>query len=182
MVCLELLELRRERGGKDRSYKKSREEVMTDSPTLPLNNSESFISSPSEYHFVEPDNRNSGSQPREEATARRDDVHPTSLNHDTPAHDTDVEVLSDTNRQSSDGSHDDNVHNHTQPRKDKEKGPALPPPPAEHIENVEENARICLSEYEVKWDGPNDPMNPRCKSAARKWIIMAVVSWSAFCV
>lgn len=39
--------------------------------------------------------------------------------------------------------------------------------------------------YEVKWDddeGRRDPMNPYNKSELRKWIILFVVSMSAFCV
>ena len=39
--------------------------------------------------------------------------------------------------------------------------------------------------YEVKWDddeGRRDPMNPYNKSEPRKWIILFVVSMSAFCV
>ncbi|TKA61537.1 hypothetical protein B0A49_08178 [Cryomyces minteri] len=37
-------------------------------------------------------------------------------------------------------------------------------------------------EFEVKWDGDNDPMNPRSKSKLHKWIIVLIVSSSSLCV
>lgn len=38
------------------------------------------------------------------------------------------------------------------------------------------------TEYEVNWDGENDPMNPRSMSKARKWLIVWIVSFSSACV
>ena len=37
-------------------------------------------------------------------------------------------------------------------------------------------------EFEVQWDGDNDPMNPRCMSKARKWMIVVIVSAGSTCV
>ena len=37
-------------------------------------------------------------------------------------------------------------------------------------------------EFEVKWDGEDDPMNPRSMNRVRKWIIVVIVSTSSLCV
>jgi len=37
-------------------------------------------------------------------------------------------------------------------------------------------------EFEVRWDGEDDPMNPRSMSKLRKWLIVMIVSWSSLCV
>jgi len=37
-------------------------------------------------------------------------------------------------------------------------------------------------QYEVSWDGPDDPMNPKSRSSLRKWIIVLIVSGSSLCV
>lgn len=37
-------------------------------------------------------------------------------------------------------------------------------------------------DYEVQWDGENDPMNPRTFSKARKWLIVLIVSAGSTCV
>ena len=37
-------------------------------------------------------------------------------------------------------------------------------------------------EFEVHWDGDNDPMNPRSMSKARKWVIVLIVSATSLCV
>ncbi|KAI5215223.1 MFS general substrate transporter [Aureobasidium subglaciale] len=37
-------------------------------------------------------------------------------------------------------------------------------------------------EFEVTWDGDDDPMNPRSMPYARKWIIVIIVSASSLCV
>lgn len=37
-------------------------------------------------------------------------------------------------------------------------------------------------EFEVTWDGDDDPMNPRSMAYARKWIIVIIVSASSLCV
>ena len=37
-------------------------------------------------------------------------------------------------------------------------------------------------EYEVHWDGENDPMHPRSMSKARKWLVVWIVSFSSACV
>ena len=34
----------------------------------------------------------------------------------------------------------------------------------------------------VKWDGDNDPMNPRSMSKLRRWIVVLIVSSSSLCV
>ncbi|KAK6003316.1 hypothetical protein QM012_001161 [Aureobasidium pullulans] len=37
-------------------------------------------------------------------------------------------------------------------------------------------------DFEVTWDGDDDPMNPRSMAYARKWIIVVIVSASSLCV
>lgn len=37
-------------------------------------------------------------------------------------------------------------------------------------------------EFEVAWDGDDDPMNPRSMAYARKWVIVLIVSASSLCV
>ncbi|KIW04343.1 uncharacterized protein PV09_04633 [Verruconis gallopava] len=37
-------------------------------------------------------------------------------------------------------------------------------------------------QFEVKWDGDNDPMNPRSRSKFRKWIVVLIMAGSALCV
>jgi hypothetical protein len=37
-------------------------------------------------------------------------------------------------------------------------------------------------EFEVAWDGDDDPMNPRSMPYARKWIIIIILSASSLCV
>ncbi len=37
-------------------------------------------------------------------------------------------------------------------------------------------------QFEVQWDGDDDPMNPRCMSGARKWSIVIIVSAGSTCV
>ncbi|KAK4984104.1 hypothetical protein LTR66_008606 [Elasticomyces elasticus] len=36
--------------------------------------------------------------------------------------------------------------------------------------------------FEVGWDGDDDPMNPRSRNKADKWLIVVILSTSAFCV
>jgi hypothetical protein len=37
--------------------------------------------------------------------------------------------------------------------------------------------------YEVRWeDGDNDPLNPRSRSMAKKWLVVLIVSASSLCV
>lgn len=37
-------------------------------------------------------------------------------------------------------------------------------------------------QFEVRWDGDDDPMDPRCMSRTRKWIIVIIVSAGSTCV
>lgn len=37
-------------------------------------------------------------------------------------------------------------------------------------------------EFEVTWDGEDDPMNPRTMSKARKWLIVTIAATSSTCV
>lgn len=37
-------------------------------------------------------------------------------------------------------------------------------------------------EFEVRWDGDADPLNPRTMSRIRKWIIVSIMASSALCV
>jgi hypothetical protein len=37
-------------------------------------------------------------------------------------------------------------------------------------------------QFEVTWDGDDDPMNPRSMPFARKWIIIIILSASSLCV
>ena len=45
-----------------------------------------------------------------------------------------------------------------------------------------ENGEDPEKEFEVQWDGDQDPMNPRNMSKARKWIVVAIVSAGSTCV
>jgi len=36
--------------------------------------------------------------------------------------------------------------------------------------------------FDVKWDGENDPLNPRTWKSFRKWIVVLIVSASSICV
>ena len=37
-------------------------------------------------------------------------------------------------------------------------------------------------QFEVRWDGISDPMNPRSMSKPRKWLVLILVSMSSLCV
>lgn len=37
-------------------------------------------------------------------------------------------------------------------------------------------------EFEVKWDGESDPMNPRCKKKWNKWLIVVIIAFCSLCV
>ncbi len=52
-----------------------------------------------------------------------------------------------------------------------------------HVE-IRENAESHdpEKEFEVRWDGDNDPMNPRSMSKPRKWLIVVIVSSCSLCV
>lgn len=43
-----------------------------------------------------------------------------------------------------------------------------------------EQKRVVDSEFDVYWDGDEDPENPMCWSARRKWTIVAIVSFITF--
>lgn len=48
-----------------------------------------------------------------------------------------------------------------------------------------ESASILLigeEEFDVKWDGPEDPRSPRSMDNARKWVCTLVVSLGSLCV
>ena len=45
-----------------------------------------------------------------------------------------------------------------------------------------ENGEDPEKEFEVQWDGDQDPMNPRNMSNGRKWIVVAIVSAGSTCV
>ena len=45
-----------------------------------------------------------------------------------------------------------------------------------------ENGEDPEKEFEVQWDGDQDPMNPRNMSKTRKWIVVAIVSAGSTCV
>ena len=47
---------------------------------------------------------------------------------------------------------------------------------------IEEIKGSAEKEWEVKWDGDHDPMNPRSMSTPRKWVIVLIVSASSLCV
>jgi multidrug resistance protein len=36
--------------------------------------------------------------------------------------------------------------------------------------------------FVVDWDGPNDPLNPKNKSLARKWTIVIIIAFGSYCV
>ena len=38
------------------------------------------------------------------------------------------------------------------------------------------------SQFTVKWDDENDPMNPRSMSLLRRWVIVTVISMGSACV
>jgi len=37
-------------------------------------------------------------------------------------------------------------------------------------------------DFDVKWDGDHDPMDPRNMGTARKWMIVVILSTSSLCV
>lgn len=36
--------------------------------------------------------------------------------------------------------------------------------------------------FEVRWDGPDDPMNPKNLATARKWLIVITLAFGSLCV
>ena len=48
--------------------------------------------------------------------------------------------------------------------------------------NGQNNEHDADKEFEVKWDGDDDPMNPRNMSHGRKWVIVLIVSAGSTCV
>ena len=52
----------------------------------------------------------------------------------------------------------------------------------EEVSTKEPAEQETEKEFEVQWDGDDDPMNPRCMSKTRKWIIVLIVSAGASCV
>jgi hypothetical protein len=50
-------------------------------------------------------------------------------------------------------------------------------------QNMENGGPAEKDPFEVHWDGgESDPMNPRSMSAARKWLVVLIVSASSLCV
>lgn len=47
---------------------------------------------------------------------------------------------------------------------------------------VDEESHDPEKEFEVDWDGDDDPMNPRSMNKLRKWLIVLTVSSSSLCV
>lgn len=47
---------------------------------------------------------------------------------------------------------------------------------------AEESKRDEEQDYEVRWDGDGDPMNPHSLSKARRWLIVVIVSMGSTCV
>lgn len=45
-----------------------------------------------------------------------------------------------------------------------------------------ENGKSEEKHFEVKWDGPDDPMDPKNMSRARKWMVVVIVSSGSTCV
>ena len=45
-----------------------------------------------------------------------------------------------------------------------------------------EGAPDTKESFEVRWDGDEDPINPRNMGTARKWMIVLLVSTSSLCV
>ncbi|KAL8950409.1 MAG: hypothetical protein Q9222_003547 [Ikaeria aurantiellina] len=52
----------------------------------------------------------------------------------------------------------------------------------DHTEEARRQGNADEKDFEVQWDGDNDPMNPRSMSKARKWSIVLIVSSSSTCV
>jgi hypothetical protein len=52
----------------------------------------------------------------------------------------------------------------------------------EEMSKREDEEQAPEKQFEVQWDGDNDPMNPRCTSKARKWMIVGIVSAGSTCV
>ena len=59
--------------------------------------------------------------------------------------------------------------------RDEDRAPSVPHDPEKANGSTEEN-------FEVTWDGDNDPFNPRSFGRARKWVIVLIVSMSSLCV
>ena len=49
-------------------------------------------------------------------------------------------------------------------------------------EGAQEREQDEDQKFLVQWDGNHDPMNPNCMGAARKWVIVLVVSGASMCV
>lgn len=53
----------------------------------------------------------------------------------------------------------------------------------QHRTDAEKRQDLYADEkFEVSFDGPDDPDNPKSKTMARKWLISLLVSFSSFCV
>ncbi len=56
------------------------------------------------------------------------------------------------------------------------------------LPEVTENGTKCLEDgdgdnaFEVRWEGGDDPANPRSLSTLRKWIVVLILSVSSLCV
>jgi len=65
-------------------------------------------------------------------------------------------------------------------------GPAQEPVGAPEQDQPEggelQEPRRPKEDFEVRWDGDHDPMNPRSMGTARKWIIVIILSASSLCV
>ena len=56
------------------------------------------------------------------------------------------------------------------------------PGPEGKSDDDPENGKSEEKQFEVKWDGPDDPMDPKNMSRARKWTIVVIVSSGSTCV
>ena len=57
----------------------------------------------------------------------------------------------------------------------------------EKLDNPDVNAnkepnKAHEQQFLVDWDGPDDPMNPKNKSLARKWVIVIIIAIGSYCV
>lgn len=54
--------------------------------------------------------------------------------------------------------------------------------PHDNDDDDQESGELPDGTVECKWDGDNDPMNPRSMSRGRKWLIVLIVSGTSLCV
>ena len=55
-------------------------------------------------------------------------------------------------------------------------------PPEEELQHKDEDDSTANKAFEVAWDGPDDPMNPKNRGVLRKWTIVVTLACGSLCV